>query len=26
VFMWVCYVIKNKRGAQQAVHAAGAAK
>jgi aromatic amino acid transport protein AroP len=24
--MWVCYVIKNKRGAQQAVHAAGAAK
>jgi len=26
VFMWVCYVIKNKRGTQQAVHAAGAAK
>ncbi|MNK77125.1 Aromatic amino acid transport protein AroP [compost metagenome] len=26
VFMWVCYVIKNKRGAQQAVPAAGAAK
>lgn len=25
VFMWVCYVIKNKRGAQQALHAAGSA-
>jgi len=26
VFMWVCYVIKNKRGAQQALHAASASK
>jgi aromatic amino acid transport protein AroP len=26
VFMWVCYVIKNKRGAQQALSAAGASK